>query len=506
MITRADIVERVTEWGLTEEVIEKDYVLGWLLWGIGTDPDLAATWVFKGGTCLKKCYIETYRFSEDLDFTVLPGGPFRPDDIEPLLARTLARITDESGIDFSTPPRLRLRPNGTSTEGRVYYIGPRRSRSRRRRSSTYRATRSLCVHRCWNGSPTRIPDAFPPGGTVRCYSFDELFAEKIRAMAQRGRPRDLYDIVNLFRRNDLRMYPDAIRSALVEKCAAKSIAVPTAADFVGSPLLVELESEWGNMLGHQLPALPPLAPFLEELPVLFAWLDGEVEEAAAGVIAYARDEDQSWSPPPSVATWRAGVPLETVRFSAANHLLIELDYDGRTRLIEPYSLRRTRAGNLILHAERADGSGHRAYRVEKIQGLRTTTTPFRPQFPIEFSARGPLHAPPQYRTLVPPSAARSCTGSRSSRTTEYLYECTRCGRQFAHATRNASLRQHNDTSGYRCRGRSRPLRRDEVLTWLPDLVPLPELRCARAVGTAQPKEDCETCAADFAFLGMKDSA
>ena len=103
MITRADIVERVTEWGLTEEVIEKDYVLGWLLWGIGTDPDLAVTWVFKGGTCLKKCYIETYRFSEDLDFTVLPGGPFRPDDIEPLLARTLARITDESGIDFSAP-------------------------------------------------------------------------------------------------------------------------------------------------------------------------------------------------------------------------------------------------------------------------------------------------------------------------------------------------------------------------------------------------------------------
>ncbi len=38
MITRADIVERVTEWGLTEEVVEKDYVLGWLLWGIGTDP------------------------------------------------------------------------------------------------------------------------------------------------------------------------------------------------------------------------------------------------------------------------------------------------------------------------------------------------------------------------------------------------------------------------------------------------------------------------------------
>jgi len=75
VITRADIVERVAEWQLTEEVIEKDYVLGWLLWGIGTDPVLGTQWVFKGGTCLKKCYIETYRFSEDLDFTVLPGWP-----------------------------------------------------------------------------------------------------------------------------------------------------------------------------------------------------------------------------------------------------------------------------------------------------------------------------------------------------------------------------------------------------------------------------------------------
>jgi Nucleotidyl transferase AbiEii toxin, Type IV TA system len=78
VIARADIVQRVAEWQLTEEVVEKDYVLGWVLWGIATDPTLGQQWVFKGGTCLKKCYIETYRFSEDLDFTVLPGGPIRP--------------------------------------------------------------------------------------------------------------------------------------------------------------------------------------------------------------------------------------------------------------------------------------------------------------------------------------------------------------------------------------------------------------------------------------------
>jgi predicted nucleotidyltransferase component of viral defense system len=452
VITRADIVERVTEWGLTEEVVEKDYVLGWLLWGIGTDPVLSQSWVFKGGTCLKKCYIETYRFSEDLDFTVLPGGPFRPDDVEPALVRTLARITAESGIDFSTAPRLRLRPNDMSTEGRVYYTGPRRTPQPARVKLDISADEPVVRPPVLQKIGHPYPDVFPGTGIVRCYSFDELFAEKIRAMAQRARPRDLYDIINLFRRNDLRMYPDAIRSALEEKCAAKSIAVPSVADFTDSPLLVELESEWGNMLGHQLPALPPLAPFLEELPLLFAWLDGDVEETPAATISYGREEDEAWSPPSTAYTWRAGVPLETVRFAAANHLLVELVYDGSTRLIEPYSLRRTRAGNLILHAERADGSGHRSYRVEKIAGLRATTTPFRPRFPIEFSSHGPLHAPPQYRTLVAPPARTA--RSRRSGSTEYIYACNRCGREFAHSTRNASLRAHKDQYGSRCPGRS----------------------------------------------------
>jgi hypothetical protein len=118
MIARADIVERVFEWQLTEEIIEKDYVLGWLLWGIATDPVLSDQWVFKGGTCLKKCYIETYRFSEDLDFTVLPGGPIRPEEVTPLLQRTLARVNQASGIDFSArEPLVRLRPGDLTAEG-----------------------------------------------------------------------------------------------------------------------------------------------------------------------------------------------------------------------------------------------------------------------------------------------------------------------------------------------------------------------------------------------------
>lgn len=110
MIARAELQARVREWGLTEEVVEKDYVLGWLLWGIGTHPALRSHWVFKGGTCLKKCFVETYRFSEDLDFTVLDGGPLAPDDLLPVLGEVLDAVEQEAGITLtSRPPVVRLR-------------------------------------------------------------------------------------------------------------------------------------------------------------------------------------------------------------------------------------------------------------------------------------------------------------------------------------------------------------------------------------------------------------
>jgi predicted nucleotidyltransferase component of viral defense system len=398
VITPADIVERVTEWQLTPEVIEKDYVLGWLLWGIGDDPVLGHSWVFKGGTCLKKCYIETYRFSEDLDFTVLPGGPYVPEEIEPHLLALLARVSDASGINFAVrPPLLKLRPGGLSVEGRVYYTGPRGAAAARVKLDIT-ANETVVRPPVLRDIRHPYPDALPGPARVRCYSFEELFAEKLRAMAQRGRPRDLYDIVNLFRRNDLRLYPDEIRAALVEKCAFKGIAVPTAADFVDAQFLAELEADWPNMLGHQLPALPPLAAFLEELPILFGWLEGSIESEELPPPQFASNEDQDWSPPPTVATWGFRAPLETVRFAATNHLCVELAYHGSTRLIEPYSLRQSKAGRILLHAERADNSGHRTYGVDDIEGVRVTTVPFRPRMPIEFSTRGALHAPLQRRT------------------------------------------------------------------------------------------------------------
>ena len=54
MIDRLEILETATRMSLGPQVVEKDYVLGWVLAGIYAHEELASTWVFKGGTCLKK--------------------------------------------------------------------------------------------------------------------------------------------------------------------------------------------------------------------------------------------------------------------------------------------------------------------------------------------------------------------------------------------------------------------------------------------------------------------
>src|SRR3989344_1816394 len=51
------------------ELLEKDLLLTQLLYYLTKDKDFFDNYAFKGGTCLIKCYLGYYRFSEDLDFT-----------------------------------------------------------------------------------------------------------------------------------------------------------------------------------------------------------------------------------------------------------------------------------------------------------------------------------------------------------------------------------------------------------------------------------------------------
>jgi predicted nucleotidyltransferase component of viral defense system len=400
VITREELREAAREFQLDVNVVEKDYALGWLLAGIANHPALCEAWIFKGGTCLKKCWFETYRFSEDLDFTLRDEAHLD----EAFLARTFDEIADwvyeQSGIELPRDARafeVFTNPRGRKAgQGRVGYRGPNaRVGGTPRIKLDLAADELLVLDPVWRPIHHPYSDAVPDAMRVLCYAYEEVFAEKLRALAERQRPRDLYDVIHLHRRLDLG--PDRVRvqATLARKCEFKGIGPPTLALLTNRPERQAIEAEWEQMLAHQLPVCPPFADFWNELPQVFDWIERRPLAAALpsigrAIAAPAGGLDPGWSAPTMVARWGYALPLEAIRFAGANRLLVDLDYESEHgersgRTIEPYALRRTQAGELLLYAVRSESGETRSYRVDRIRGAQVLPRGFKPRFAIELT-------------------------------------------------------------------------------------------------------------------------
>ena len=459
MIQRGEILDAAATLGLRPQVVEKDYVLGWVLAGIYQHAVLAEHWIFKGGTCLKKCYFETYRFSEDLDFTVTKPSQIQEEFLSGTFREIAEWIYERSGIEI--PQELRefslfTNPRGTvSCQGKLSYRGPIAPRS----GGLPRVKLDLTQDELLVLPPAEhvishdYSDAPDGGITVRCYAYEEAFGEKTRALGERARPRDLYDVINLYRNVEARPQPAVLLDVLQQKCEHRRIAVPTLADLAVHR--EDLEGSWQPMLGHQLRALPPVESFWDALPEFFGWLQTGVAPAVPTTYRLAAGEtvlrERTLRLPVPASTQSS---LEVVRFAAANHLCVDLRYQESVRRIEPYSLRRTRDGNVVLHAVRVRDGEHRSYRVDRIDGAQVTGESFAPRYAVELSPHGAIVvAPTSVRAPSPSGRPRARRVLRPNSGPRYIYECTYCGRRFSRKKRTSRLNAHKDKYGYPCSGR-----------------------------------------------------
>jgi hypothetical protein len=162
VIDKREILEAASTLNLLPSVVEKDYVLGWILAGIDAHEGISESWVFKGGTCLKKCYFETYRFSEDLDFTLRDESHLDEEFLRPVFEEIGEWVSEQSGLNISADqlefdlyenPRGRL-----SCQGKIAYRGtgplavaPSSAKPRirgTRRATTSRPERPIYIYRC----------------------------------------------------------------------------------------------------------------------------------------------------------------------------------------------------------------------------------------------------------------------------------------------------------------------------------------------------------------------
>jgi predicted nucleotidyltransferase component of viral defense system len=242
MIPAIEIKNLARTWGVPESTIERDYAQNWFLGSLFTSWDGL---VLKGGTGIRKVYIEGYRFSDDLDFTM--QKEVNKKSVKDLISKAVTKTKEESGIDFDN--NISLKENINGFEGRVYFrmlrsfgtpVGIKLDLTRPDMEKVVlRPLVKKIIHSYSDDS----------GFEVMVYSLEEIMGEKIRALYERTRPRDLYDVWYL---SDM-MNLDDVYEIFVEKCQFKDME-PDLDSFLKRK--DDFKNSWENSLGHQLKELP----------------------------------------------------------------------------------------------------------------------------------------------------------------------------------------------------------------------------------------------------------
>jgi predicted nucleotidyltransferase component of viral defense system len=214
VISDKEVFKEAHRVGASDRVIEKDYVLSWLLVVIA-ESDLATALAFKGGTALKKIYYPEYRFSEDLDFTLL--ADLSDDELVARVEALFLSLARRPKLTCALLRPLESRPESTTLY--VNFIGPLGA-SLDSRFAKVDFTRGELLLDPPQELPLRAPYRdYPSHVYMPTYTREEILTEKLCALIGRTEPRDLYDVYWLFESRDVDL--TFVPHNLARKCEHK---------------------------------------------------------------------------------------------------------------------------------------------------------------------------------------------------------------------------------------------------------------------------------------------
>jgi len=265
--------------GLTWEVLERDYLLSWILAGIGQVASLRDTLVFKGGTALKKCYFGgDYRFSEDLDFSGLEGVP-TGEAMERAVreaCEAAAKLLDEyAPVEIACERYTEKEPHPGGQEAFTIRARLPWQRQPQTRVMIETAVDEKILKPVENRKVIHEYGE-PLDAVVQVYSVEEVVAEKLRAILQhvekleergwsRSRARDYYDLWRVLGAYRDRMDLSGFSTFLREKCAVRNVGFDGPDDFFQERMLAHIEKTWEQWLGPLVPGLPAFQTVIREL-------------------------------------------------------------------------------------------------------------------------------------------------------------------------------------------------------------------------------------------------
>jgi len=350
----------------------------------------------QGWHLLKKCYFETYRFSEDLDFTIPPGQTITVEIITTHFESAIAWIESNTGLSF---PRQDWKvenyqnPRGeTSFQAKIPFNGPLGLPSK----SLQRVKFDLTQDELIADAPQLrnlhhdYTDAFNPAPQILCYSIEELLAEKTRALFERnGRARDVYDVVNISRTFRNKIDSERTKHIAGKKFRYKKLDSPSVKQIIGAIDSGVLKANWDHQLAHQINILPPSDTYIDDLGDAIAWwMEPDKAKPKLQPMPEAVGESIPRTLFPSV-NWQTGpTALDQVRYAARNKLCANISYHGSMRLVEPYSLRYPSKGNEMLHVWELETDGtpsnmYTCFKTHEIDSASISNRTFIPKWAVE---------------------------------------------------------------------------------------------------------------------------
>jgi len=395
MIPKAQILELAKYHNLLPTTVQKDYVIGWLLRAI-SEHEVLSQWIFKGGTCLKKCYFETYRFSEDLDFTIPPEQSISVNSIETDFAEAASWIEANSGLNF---PRQEWKVEEyKNPRGKISYMmkipfnGPLGlpSRSLQRVKIDLTQDELIADTALLRNLHHDYTDASTPAPQILCYSINEILAEKTRALFERhGRARDVYDVVKISRNFREEIDPQQTKDIANKKFQFKDLEMPTVEYIMNSVDIGVLRANWKNQLSHQINELPDVDIYFDDLSDAIAWwLEPEIATPRLKPMPQATGELVQRQLYPKINLQTGPTAMNLISRAARNNRCALISYHGSNRLVEPYSLRYPSTGNEILHVWEIEKNGmssnsHKSFKTYEIDSASISDQSFIPKWEVE---------------------------------------------------------------------------------------------------------------------------
>lgn len=253
MITITELKRSAAKQGVALSVVEKDYALTWILCALA-ESSCKENLIFKGGTALRKIYFSGWRYSEDLDFTTTKV--FDESEIRELIKSVDLYLAEKNGMRISMKS---LHINPEYAQLKIQFIGPFNHENTIKIDLTFNEIIVLppekkCIISEYSDKEKHFLQSYP---------LEEILAEKIRSILERGKTRDYYDVWKILKFHSQKINKIKIKDVLTKKCLFKNLICNKTLLFEADKI-AEVRKYWEKGLAHQINNLPDFKKVVEE--------------------------------------------------------------------------------------------------------------------------------------------------------------------------------------------------------------------------------------------------